>query len=85
MASGTPRGYRGVVGHQELLEGIGVSGVHWGAGRECRYSGEQGYRCHWGILVGVGCQGASGTVRGVGPSGSVGVSGVHCGAGRECR
>ena len=38
-------------GHQ------GVSGVHCRAGRECRYSGQQGCRWHQGEHRGVGCQG----------------------------
>ena len=27
-----------------------MSGMYWVAGRECRYSGAKGYRCHKGAL-----------------------------------
>ena len=36
------------------VRGVGVSGMHWGTGRECRYSGASrgisGIRGHWGSL-----------------------------------
>ena len=41
--------------------GVGVSGVHWGAGRECRCSGASrgigGIRGHLGVLGGEGVWG----------------------------
>ena len=69
MTIKTHKGYRWYQGHWELLgvlgairghQGVGVSGVYWGADRECRYSGPQGVlvvsrgiggfkRC-WGLL-----------------------------------
>ena len=33
---------------------MGESGVYWGAGRECRYSGTRRGIGHWGLLGGVG-------------------------------
>ena len=45
-----------------------MSGVYWGAGRKCRYSGASrhigGIRRHWGLLGGViGVGGSLGGIR----------------------
>ena len=52
--------------------------MYWGAGRECRYQGQKGYRWHKGALV--ACRG----VRGIGGvrvygwlAGSVGTQGLE--------
>ena len=43
-----------VLGCQWASEGVGVSGVYWGTGRDSRYSearrGIGGIRGHWGLL-----------------------------------
>ena len=65
--------FGGCEGGLGLSGGVGVSGVHW-ALRECRYSGQQGYRWHQGAAR--GCQGHWG---------HQGVSEVHLGTSRECR
>ena len=36
---GVPRGCRGCLGVSGASGGVGMSGVYWRAGRDCRYSG----------------------------------------------
>ena len=56
---------------------MGFTGVYWGAGRNCRYSGPEGYRGNWGFLGSVGgCSGLSVASGGVG---------VYWKAGRDSR
>ena len=51
---GSPRGFRECWGHLGGIGGVGVLGVYWGAGRECRYSGARRgigrIRGYWGLL-----------------------------------
>ena len=42
-----------------------MSGVYWEVGRECKYSGPEGYRWHKGALGLPRGVGVSGAVRGV--------------------
>ena len=81
MSIGVIRGIGAPRGCWGLLGALGVSGVHWGTGREYRFSGaRRGYKWHQGAfgLRGVGavrgCHGVYWWLAGsVGTQGPVGV------------